>query len=346
MNSRERVRAAARFEGPDRPPFYHTALAGAVKRHENLIAEIYECYGSDLCQGPADALKWENISDYETGGTRVRDEWGCLWANENEGYCGVVVEHPLDDYKKLKDYVPPKVDVKAVRENTLRERADYPAKFQLGSADRFFERVHFLIGYEKTLVDLMRGEPGIREVTDMVFDYCLKMCRAYCESESDVDGIFWMDDWGTQKQLMVPPKLWRDFFKPYYKKLIDMIHEYGKLAWMHSDGNTIEILHDLIEMGLDIYNPQHTCMPADDFVSLVRGKLCIATDPDRQHVLPRGSAREVRQHLLDIFESLATRNGGIIMRAELAGDQPEENIRMIYETFEEFSGMWREKNRK
>jgi len=177
----------------------------------------------------------------------------------------------------------------------------------------------------------------------MVFDYCLEMCRAYCESESDVDGIFWMDDWGTQEQLMVPPKLWREFFKPYYTKLIDTVHEYGKLAWMHSDGNTIEIVPDLIEMGLDIYNPQHTCMPRDEFISCVRGKLCIATDPDRQHILPHGTAKEVRWHLLDIFESFSVPEGGIIMRAELSGDQPKENIRMVYKTFEEFSQRWREK---
>ena len=47
----------------------------------------------------------------------------------------------------------------------------------------------------------------------------------------------------------------------------------GALAYMHSDGYIMEIIPDLIELGLDILNPQFNCHNLKELANLVRGKI-------------------------------------------------------------------------
>ena len=66
-------------------------------------------------------------------------------------------------------------------------------------------------------------------------------------AQTDVDCLQMMDDWGSQKSLLISPKLWRQYFGPMYKDYIDIAHNAGKKISMHSDGYTLDILPDLIE---------------------------------------------------------------------------------------------------
>ena len=69
-------------------------------------------------------------------------------------------------------------------------------------------------------------------------------------------GLMFMDDWGAQNDLLISPVRWRKLFKPLYKDYIDIVHHHDKKAFMHSDGNILRVLPDLIELGLDAINSQ------------------------------------------------------------------------------------------
>ena len=42
-------------------------------------------------------------------GQKYRDEWGCVWHHFEDGIAGQVKEHPLEDWKALDSYEPPKL---------------------------------------------------------------------------------------------------------------------------------------------------------------------------------------------------------------------------------------------
>jgi hypothetical protein len=73
-----------------------------------------------------------------------------------------------------------------------------------------------------------------------------------------------MDDWGTNRSLLINPQTWREIFKPLYKEYCDIIHSTGKYAFFHTDGHTEAILGDLIEVGIDAINAQLFCMDIEE----------------------------------------------------------------------------------
>ncbi len=64
------------------------------------------------------------------------------------------------------------------------------------------------------------------------------------------------DDIGDAEGITIGPNLWRKIYKPHYKKLFTKWHKITDMkVSLHSCGAIREILGDLIECGVDIYNP-------------------------------------------------------------------------------------------
>jgi uroporphyrinogen decarboxylase len=71
-----------------------------------------------------------------------------------------------------------------------------------------------------------------------------------------VDILNIPQDFGDNRGVMIGEGLWRDLYKPYYYKLLQGWHERTSMkSNLHSCGSIEKILGDLIECGLDIYNP-------------------------------------------------------------------------------------------
>jgi uroporphyrinogen decarboxylase len=58
-----------------------------------------------------------------------------------------------------------------------------------------------------------------------------------------------------QKGLIMGTRVWRTIIKPRLKRLYTRVKRAGKLVMIHSCGDNSEIMGDLIEIGLDIFNP-------------------------------------------------------------------------------------------
>ena len=51
---------------------------------------------------------------------------------------------------------------------------------------------------------------------------------------------------------MIAPEKWREIWKPRYAKIYKTAHEVGMYTFLHSCGYIVDILDDLIEVGLDV----------------------------------------------------------------------------------------------
>jgi len=154
-----------------------------------------------------------------------------------------------------------------------------------------------------------------------------------------LDGVHFRDDWGTQTALLIRPGLWREFFKPAYATMFDVVRGSGKHVWFHSDGVIDQIIPDLVDIGVDVLNPQCNCMPRERLRSLVGGKVCLLGDLDRQWTLPRGTAADVRTAVRADIDTYGRFQGGLIARGEIAGDVPLENVEAMLEEMTRYGSL-------
>ncbi len=327
MNSCERVHRAVTFKMPDRLPIYHQYLPGAVMRYGEELQKLFDRFPSDF--GFNDRVAQEIPQEYQLG--QYTDEWGCVWENAMPGIKGQVVVHPLADWARLPDYaLPPALlpDVKSLNERI--RRSGHTRYMRVGGW-RFFEQLVFLRGFENVLIDLAGGSPELAKLADGLFHRTMAMVEAYCDT--DVDCISFGDDWGAQGQLLISPRLWREFFKPYYQRMCATVKTAGKHVFFHSCGCIEEILDDLSEIGVDILNPQIGANNLQTLAAKAQGRLCILGGIDRQYVLPHGTVAEVRAHVRQVVAALG-RNGGYIGAGEIGADVPWENAVAMYEAFQ------------
>jgi len=194
--------------------------------------------------------------------------------------------------------------------------------------------MQWLVGHAQLLITIMEQPDRIRYLADRIVDYNVKTVQQL--STLGLDAILFQDDWGTQRQLMIRPERWRELFKPYYRRMFSCVREHGMQVHFHTDGYTLDIIPDLIEVGADVLNPQFSVMDLDALARAAAGKVCIRTDIDRQYVLTRATPEEVREYMRRALELFSSPRGGYIAYGEINSDASLENVEAMYEALEEF----------
>ena len=115
-----------------------------------------------------------------------------------------------------------------------------------------------------------------------------------------------------------------------------MVKETGKHVHFHSDGNIMEIIPDLIEIGVDMLNPQLKAVGIDRLAKQFGGKICIRSDLDQQYILPKGSPQEVKRHVLEVIRALGDFRGGLIACGQLGPDVPLKNAEAMMKAFYDY----------
>ena len=332
MNSKERVRRSVHFETPDRIPMFHSFLWGGLNELGEGLREVFRRYPGDISGQNPDSydLNSEMAQRYINKCTWT-DEWGCVWDFPGLGVEGIPVDGPLyKGWEGLKNLEMPEVDTN--REKPADADTHYTGDIIPGI--RLFERMHILRGFENMLMDIAYDSEEVYVLRDKIVDWQIENLKPLLDREY-VDFFATMDDWGSQTGLLISPETWRKIFKPAYKKVFSMVRDAGKDLFFHSDGLIIDIIPDLIELGVNILNPQFSCMTTEQ-LGQFNGKLCFAADIDRQNLMSFGTVDEVRENVLEWIHAVASPKGGILGKAEIGPGVPLENAEIAYKTFYEF----------
>jgi uroporphyrinogen decarboxylase len=338
MTCRERVIRSIRFENPDRVPVIHRIKPGYYRRHKKKITDLAAKYPSDILQSQHTSSWFTFYSEGWFGtkpGKTKKDEWGCVWASTTEDHAGQVVQSPITSWNDLKNYQPPepRYGIEGLREMAYVQRLDGKQHYIVVWIGSIFHTYTYLRSAENALIDMAEQKPEFFSLLDQLTDFLLR--RIEILREYDVDGIFLSDDWGSQESTLIDPEQWRRIFKPRYARLADAIHYNGCFAHFHSCGYTLPILRDLIDCGFDVINPQVPVMDKNEVAQIVRGRVCIRPDLDRQGVLIRGNTREVEDHVRDTFYSLKSPGGGYIGQIPVEMNTPLENVEAMMRTYSE-----------
>lgn len=192
----------------------------------------------------------------------------------------------------------------------------------------FFERPWGIRGMTNLLMDYYLYPQEIhrlhRALTDVYIDYIMTAAELL-----HPDGFWCSDDLGTQRALFMKPATFREFIKPYYSEVGNVLREKKLHWWLHSCGNNTDILPDLIDVGLDVFHPvqKHT-MDEQAVARQFSGQLTFLAGFDVQHILQEATPEQVRQEVRYLIDTFDQPFGGMCMAAGngIVAGTPFDNI--------------------
>ncbi|NSW75745.1 MAG: hypothetical protein HPY68_03025 [Candidatus Atribacteria bacterium] len=123
-----------------------------------------------------------------------------------------------------------------------------------GSICEPYETMWRIRGSEGLLMDLALYPDKVKDFALRCTEFMLGIAERQIELTHPVGMVVW-GDVAYDKGMFFSPKLWREIFFPCVKAICDFLHEKGLLVLYHGCGRSLEIFPDLIEAGIDVYNP-------------------------------------------------------------------------------------------
>jgi uroporphyrinogen decarboxylase len=280
------------------------------------------------------------------------DEFGVRWSMPgDDGLYMDITLHPLagaslDD---VKAYPFPKGDdpgrFAGLRDRALRIRRETPYAVVSGISGVVYEIGWYLRGLERWFVDMVEQPAFCEALLDRTLQFWLDWFRAFLDEAGDVvDVIMIGDDLAGQRGPLFSPAFYRRVVKPRQQRLVRYIKSRTRAAiWYHTCGGCRGYIPDLLENGIDALNPVQISADGMEPAALKRDfgrRLAFWGGAiDAQHVLPRATPAEVREHVrrnLDAFKP----DGGYVFNNvhNIQAGVPPENVLAMYDAAFEYGG--------
>lgn len=333
MKPKERVLRAIRRQETDRPPL-DIDVAGDVA--ERLQSDLGLASWEEVRRFLQVDMRGVGIGAY-TGPQRLTPdgEPADFWGGTGGGtYADSIGYRPLqnaDSVDDIYDYTwpdPADFDYSNV-ERDCDEFADYATR---GSSwAPIFCLACSLCGMETMLCNMVAMPEVAKAVLDRVTDVYLEMNQRMFEAaRGKLDICYMGDDFGSQQGLLMSPETFRAMIKPNLRRLYAHAKECGLITMHHSCGSVVDVIPDLIEIGVDVLDPVQVRANGMDPATLKRrfgNKLAFHGAIDTQHTLPFGTAEEVRAQVREMIAILGDGGGYIVCGSQtLISDIPTPNI--------------------
>ena len=252
------------------------------------------------------------------------DAFGTQWRCLESGLKGIPIGFPLADWAAYDSYQWPELPVgtPAYCIHSAHVEGRDGRWYPRGGVIKFWEQMEQIRGMEALMLDIAEGSAEFERFLDDMLTFNLRWIDRWLAC--DFDGLVFADDWGSQRNLLISPKTWRRVFKPAYAAMFGKVKAAGWNVHLHSDGMILDIIPDLIEIGVDVLNCQTVVIGPK--LRPFAGQVCFRTDLDRQHILPHGSPAQVQEHVHEVFDAVGTSYGGIIAFGEVSPDVPLDNV--------------------
>ncbi len=206
----------------------------------------------------------------------------------------------------------------------------------LGSLSSLFMICCYLRGMEAFLMDLSSDRKMAERITGVVADFVLEFNRRELEAMKGMAAYYgtW-DDVAGQDGMLFSPDLFKRYFLPTYRKLIDNAHAQGLHYGWHCCGSVHEVLPLMIEAGIDVFDVVQTSARGMELGHLHRqygSEVCFHGTLDVQKDLVEKTAGEIRALVRRVKDLWGLRGGMILAPThETLPDTPVENLLAIYE---------------
>ena len=342
MTPKARVLASLDWQEPDRVPcqIYLTPEFGRKLQAHFQGRSIQECLGIDF-RGVNPAYRGK-VKEPRDGVSY--DMWGAGYRTVQHGQHGAyseAVELALADLKTMDDVVrypwpsPGDFDYSHI-EGQCDVLADFAICVRGAGSPDIVNGVSRGRGMEQVLMDIaLRDEVGLA-IIDKRVEVEYEVARRSLEAgNGKIDILCMGEDCGNQNGRMVSPRDFDAIFRPALQRFIDLAHDFGAKAMLHSCGDTHEIMPTFIEMGLDVLDamqPEPAGMDPEAIRAACKGKLAFCGLISTQHTLPFCTVEECRAEARHRLDVLAKGGGYIFAPAHcIQPDTPLENVLAVFE---------------
>lgn len=322
MSPKERVKLSIRHIRPDKIPYHLSFTPEFRTKAENYFGNknLDDLLGNHLAVFKA-RLPYQEVKP-----GFWRDEFGVIWNRTSDSSLGVVSDFQLKECS-LKEYEFPDPDNPVLFQGIKEFIKNNQSRFlvvNIGHA--LFERAWSLRGMIPLMMDMVDNPKWVEELLKAITDYQERLIKSI--NQYDVDAVMFGDDWGQQNSLLFSKNMWINFIKPHLKRLYAAVKDSRKAVFHHSCGRVQELFPDLIEIGLDVFNPfQPDVMDIFDIKKKFGKKLTFYGGVSVQKLLPFGTPDVIKSHVNNLIEKIGTNGGFIIAPShDIPGDVPLENF--------------------
>ena len=128
---------------------------------------------------------------------------------------------------------------------------DFPI---FGSVTDGFEYLWRCVGTENALLWMLTDEELFADFVGRIGDFMAELARIQA-ADDRLSGLYIWGDVAYVHSMMFSPVLWRKYFKPIVKRIIDICKEAGLMTIYHGCGDVTGIFDDFVKIGLQGYNP-------------------------------------------------------------------------------------------
>ena len=334
MTSRERVLTALRRDVPDRVPYCEFAVDRALA-HKLMGWQPLESQATSLetnlytvgeIKDIAATLGMDNIYYVLRApvyAERIPGQDGRLFYGKGmikteADLPKLQLPDPYDDAL----YLPMKAFIE--------QKGDFAACFvtRIGPFSTWLS-----MGLENFSYCLYENRAFIERVLDTYCDWAAVVAERVCSMGFDV--FVSTDDMAFKTQTIVSPRVFRSLFVPRYRRVREKI----TLPWvMHSDGNLMPILEDLLDLGIAGLHPiEKGAMDIRAVKRAYGDRICLLGNVDL-NILGAGTPDEVDREVRELIRDVGPGGGYIVSSGNsLAGYLDPDNVRALSAALKRYS---------
>ena len=268
MTSWERFKRMYEHKEADRVPIVDSPWSGTVRRwhREGMPAgadwrdyfDVDKVAGIGVDITPRYSEKvLEETDRYKI----VTTAWGVTMKNFKEEDSTpemldftVTTEEAWADAKSRMTLDDDRIPWKYLKENYDKWRAEglwIQAGFWFG-----FDVTHsWMMGTENALVAMLEEPELMKDMFDTYLNRCETLFAKIWDAGYHFDEISWPDDMGYKGTTFFSPAMYRELVQPFHKRAVEWAHNRGIYARLHSCGNIMTLLPDILDTGVDCLNP-------------------------------------------------------------------------------------------
>ena len=305
MRSKEIIKRVIAHDNPPRFGFNFKTNSDFIsvpsRRQINLPENPYEKWG--------EYPELKKLTGFN--GETYRDFYGNIYGRFNGKTKGECIMGAIKDWDgyifPMPEYDP------SYREALLQRELGSHEKFVIARGSSLFSTLRDARLMANALMDTIEYPDEAAAFVNEIADREVKVIKSI--AGCGIDGWMISDDLGMQNTAFISPSVFRELFKPAYKKLADAVHEAGMSMIMHSCGYIYSIIYDLIDAGIDVFQfDQPDAYPTELLAQEFAQKVVFYSPVDIQKVLPTGNREYIELRAMEMCNAFRSAGGGWIAK--------------------------------
>lgn len=268
MTSKERFTRMYAHQEADRVPIIDSPWQGTLLRWKKEgmpeDADWRDFFGVDKTRGIG-----ANISPrYEARVLEENDEFVISTTNWGVTLKNFKIPDSTPEFLDYKINTPERWEEAKARMKPSRDRIDWDylkKNYPLWQKEGSWIEAHFwfgfdvlhswMAGFETVMFAMLEDPEWFKDMVNTYLECNLAAFKMIWNEGYRFDCISWPDDMGYKGTTFFSNGMYQELLQPYHKRAIDWAHERGVKAHLHSCGNIMKRVPQLIGIGLDALNP-------------------------------------------------------------------------------------------